>query len=73
MILKFLLFVGLITTVYYLFFAKKKSLTAPKNDNSMEEAMIPCATCSTYVQAKEALMSSGKYYCSPECLKKQQG
>jgi len=69
--LKLLLLVGLITTVYYVFFAKKKALTPPKNDNSMEEAMIPCATCGTYIQAKEALMSSGKYYCSPECMEKR--
>ncbi len=68
---KFLLFAGVIATVYYMFFAKKKSLTAPKNDTSMGEAMIPCATCSTYIQAKEALMSSGKYYCSHECMGKK--
>lgn len=71
--LKLLLFVGLITTIYYLFFAKKKSLTSSRNDDPTEEAMIPCTMCGTYVQAKEALMSSGKYYCSPECLKKKQG
>jgi uncharacterized protein len=69
--LKFLLFVGLITTVYYVFFAKKKGLTSPKNDNSMDEAMIPCVTCGVYIQAKEALMSSGKYYCSSECMEKK--
>jgi len=70
---KFLLFIGFITTVYYVFFAKKKTISSRKNDDSMEEAMIPCATCGTYVQAKEALMSSGKYYCCDECLKKKQG
>ncbi len=72
MLLKLLLFIGVITTIYYVFFAKKKSLTSPKNDNSMDEAMIPCATCGVYIQAKEALMSSGKYYCSPECMEKKQ-
>jgi uncharacterized protein len=69
--LKILLFIGLITTVYYVFFAKKKVLTSPKNDNSMDEAMIPCATCGVYIQAKEALMSGGKYYCCNECLQKK--
>ena len=69
--LKLLLLIGVITAVYYMFFAKKKSLTAPKNDNSMDEAMIPCATCSTYIQTKEALMSSGKYYCCNECMEKK--
>ncbi|MCX6061875.1 MAG: PP0621 family protein [Campylobacterales bacterium] len=71
--LKLLLFIGFISTVYYVFFAKKKSITSRKNNDSMEEAMIPCAMCGTYFQAKEAIMSSGKYYCSPECLKKKQG
>jgi uncharacterized protein len=67
--LKLLLLIGIITTVYYMFFAKTKSISAPKNDGSMDEAMIPCAYCGTYVQAKESLMSSGKYYCSIECFK----
>lgn len=69
--LKLLLLIGVITAVYYVFFAKKKSLTAPKNDTSMDEAMIPCATCETYIQAKEALMSGGKYYCCRECMEKK--
>lgn len=70
--LKLLLFAAVVAAIYYVFFAKKKSLKGPKNDPSMEEAMIPCATCGTYVQAKESLMSTGKYYCSPECMEKKQ-
>lgn len=65
--MKFLLFVGLLSAVYFLFF-KKKSLTPPSSDNSQEEAMIPCAKCGTYVQVKESLIRDGKYYCSRECL-----
>jgi uncharacterized protein len=68
--LKLLLLIGIITTVYYMFFAKTKSISSSKNDASMDEAMIPCAQCGIYVQAKEALIRSGKYYCSVECLKK---
>jgi uncharacterized protein len=37
----------------------------------MEEAMISCDACGVYVQAKETLMSSGKHYCSRECLEKR--
>ena len=70
---KFLLFIGFITTVYYVFFAKKESITSSKKNDFTEEAMIPCAMCGTYVQAKEAIMSNGKYYCSSECLKKKEG
>jgi uncharacterized protein len=65
--LKLLLFAGIITAVYFLFF-KKKSLSPPSTDKSQEEAMIPCARCGTYVQIKETLMRDGKYYCSRECL-----
>jgi uncharacterized protein len=72
MLLKILLFAGVIALVYFTFFSKKKSLNSPKNDNSMEEAMIPCCTCGVYIQAKEAIMSSGKYYCSEQCLKEAQ-
>lgn len=65
--LKFLLFAGLIAAVYFLFF-KKTTLSAPKNDASQDEAMIPCAKCGTYVQVKETFIRDGKYYCSHECL-----
>lgn len=70
--LKFLLFAGVIAFVYFTFFSKKNSLNPPKNDNSLDEAMIPCSTCGVYIQAKEAIMSSGKYYCSQQCLKEAQ-
>lgn len=69
--LKLLLFVGVITAVYFTFFSKKKTLGSPKNDAPADEVMIPCATCNTYTQAKETIMSSGKYYCSKECMEKQ--
>lgn len=65
--MKFLLFIGLLSAVYFLFF-KKKTLTPPPSDNSQDEAMIPCAKCGTYVQVKETFMREGKYYCSRECM-----
>lgn len=65
--MKFLLFVGFLGAVYFIFF-KKKSLTPPSSDMSNEEAMIPCVKCGTYVQVKETFMRDGKYYCSRECL-----
>lgn len=67
MLLKILLLAGIVAVVYYAFF-NKKSLSTPKNDDSLDEAMIPCSRCGTYVQAKEALMREGKYYCSRECV-----
>lgn len=67
MLLKLLLLAGIVTVVYFAFF-KKNALTAPKNDDGADEAMIPCAKCGTYVQAKEAFKREGKYYCSRECM-----
>lgn len=65
--MKFLLFIGFLSAVYFVFF-KKKALTPPTSENSQDEAMIPCAKCGTYVQVKETFMREGKYYCSRECL-----
>lgn len=65
--MKFLLFIGFLSAVYFLFF-KKKSLNRPSSDTSTEEAMIPCVKCGTYVQMSESFMRDGKYYCSRECL-----
>lgn len=65
--LKLLLFVGVLVAVYFIFF-KKKALSSPSSDKGMDEAMIPCEKCGTYVQAKEAFMRDGKYYCSRECM-----
>lgn len=65
--LKLVLFIAALAAVYFFFF-KKKALNSPSNDNSQEEAMIPCAKCGIYVQIKEALMRDGKYYCSRECM-----
>ena len=65
--LKLLLLVGIIAAVYFIFF-KKKSITPPSGDQGTDEAMIPCAKCGTYVQAKEAFMRDGKAYCSRECM-----
>jgi len=68
---KLLFFIGIIALIYFWFFAKRKEFPSPKNTQAMEEAMIPCDTCGVYVQAKETLMSSGKHYCSSQCLEKR--
>jgi uncharacterized protein len=65
--MKFLLFIGFLGAVYYVFF-KKKSLNPPSSNTSTEEAMIPCTKCGTYAQMKETFTRDGKYYCSRECL-----
>lgn len=71
---KLLIIVLLIAAVYYLFFRKPKSRTEreePRNekrsDKKLEEIMVECAKCGTFVSAKEAIIKDGRYYCSREC------
>lgn len=67
--MKFLLFIGFLTTVYFLFF-KKKTLPGPSSKDPLnDDTMVPCNHCGTYVQAKEAIIKNGHHYCSSECLK----
>jgi len=72
--LKLLLVVGVIAFVYY-FFIKKKPITSnssskKKAQEAEVEDMVECATCETYCEISEAILSNGKYYCSQECLGK---
>jgi uncharacterized protein len=46
----------------------KGSKTSSKNKKTDDNSMVACQGCETYVDTNEALMSSGKYYCSQECL-----
>lgn len=66
--LKFLLFAGVLAAAYFVFFKKKSLPKPPQQDHPTDEAMIPCATCGTYVDIKETFMRDGKYYCSRECM-----
>lgn len=72
MLLKILLIGAVIFAVYFIFF-KKKPLTTPqgKDTNLKSNDMVECASCQTYVEVNEALLSSGKYFCSNECLEKR--
>lgn len=61
--------------VYILFFKKNrekdirdKNKTDEKYDQ-ITDTMVECPTCGTYVSKDEAILSSGKYFCSKGCLK----
>ena len=70
MILKVLLVIAVIATVYFLFIKKKptKSKT-DKKENLKADDMIECASCGVYAQVSESILSGGKYFCSRECMK----
>jgi len=71
---KLLVIGAVIVIVYYVFFrgkktvADKSSKTEKRDDTQkIEETMVECAKCSTFVSQKEAVIKEGSYYCSKEC------
>ncbi len=77
MILKALL-VGAVIYIVYIMFFKQKSVeknsttTKKKEQKPQTNEMVECARCSIYVEISESILSSGKYYCSDECIKKSE-
>ncbi len=69
MILKFLAIAVVLFLIYIVLFKKdrEKSVTK-KEDEKIEDIMVECPTCKTYVSKKEAILSNGHYYCSKDCL-----
>ena len=74
MILKLLLVVGVIATIYFIFIKKKPAVKKPDNDKTKKDDiqtndMVECSKCGVYCELDDALLSNNKYYCSQECLK----
>jgi uncharacterized protein len=70
MILKLLLVIAVIGTVYF-FFIKKKPITDTKNDeNNQSNDMVECNSCGTYAEINDSIISNNKYYCCEECVDK---
>ena len=74
MLLKILLVIGVIAAVYFFFIKKSTPLTKERHDKRKqkedEDTMIECPTCGNYISTSEAIVSSGKFYCSTECRDK---
>ncbi len=75
MILKFLLVIGVIAVVYFMFIKKKPTLNERKKDTKEKEEiqsneMVECVECGIYCEIDDTILSNNKYYCSSECLKK---
>jgi len=71
MLLKFLAFAAVLVLVYMVFFKKNREKDIAKKDkyDKITDTMVECPSCGTYVSKDESILSSGKYYCSKECLK----
>jgi uncharacterized protein len=68
MILKVLLIIVVGFLAYILLFKKSREKDITKKNEKIEDEMVSCPTCKTYVSQKEAIVSNGQFYCSKECL-----
>jgi|SaaInl8_200m_RNA_FD_contig_41_282991_length_425_multi_1_in_0_out_0_2 uncharacterized protein len=62
--------------IYYFFFRKpktveksKKNPKKPKHDQ-IEDTMIACPSCGTFVSTDDAFIKNGQYFCSKACMDK---
>ena len=69
MILKLLAIAAVLFLVYIFLFKKNREKEVKKEDKEkIEDVMVECPNCSTFVSKKEAILSNGRYFCSKECL-----
>lgn len=72
MILKILAAAVVLFLIYIVLFKKDREKDVKKEDNEkIEDVMVECPSCSTFVSKKEAILSNGRYFCSKECLSKK--
>lgn len=71
MIWKFLLIVGVIALIYFMFIKKRPKVQSDtKKDEPKSSDMVECATCGIYCALDDTIVGNGEYYCSKECLEK---
>lgn len=74
MLIKLLLVIGVIAVVYFFFIKKSTPLTKERHEKNKnkndDETLVECEVCSTYITTSEAIVSSGKFYCSTDCRDK---
>jgi uncharacterized protein len=69
MILKALAIGVVLFLVYIVFFKKNREKDiVKKKEVKIEDEMVECPTCGTYISTKESILSNGKHYCSKDCL-----
>ena len=76
MIFKILAVAVVLFLVYIVFFKKNREKDneiinerkRAKKDQEIQDEMVECPTCKTYISKDEAILSNAKFYCSKECL-----
>ena len=74
MIFKVIAVIAVLFLIYILLFKKNREtdVTQTKKEKDVvEDEMVECPTCNTFVSKKEGILSNGKYFCSKECLLNQ--
>ncbi len=72
MLLKIILFAGVIFLIYIFFFknSRKEDIQNSASKKVLEgETMVECQACSTFISHKEAIIKDGLFYCSKECAR----
>ncbi|MDA3908034.1 MAG: PP0621 family protein [Sulfurimonas sp.] len=70
--------IGLIVVVYFIFIKKRPAVRQNKKDSTQKKSeeevqsndMVECEKCGIYCEVDDTILSNNKYYCSQECLKK---
>ncbi len=69
MVLKVIAILAVLFLIYIVLFKKDREKEVTKKENEkIEDIMVECPTCGTFVSKKEGILSNGKFYCSKECL-----
>ena len=71
--IKWLLVIGVIAFVYYMFIKKKPSVTKSSKKKEQEiqaDELVVCESCGVYCDLNDTILSNSKYYCNDECLNK---
>ncbi|RBQ29896.1 PP0621 family protein [Aliarcobacter vitoriensis] len=71
MLLKILGLIIIGFLIYLIFFKKSRKNDIKKDDKLISDEMVECPTCKTFISQKEGIVSSGKFYCSNDCLNKR--
>lgn len=70
MILKIIAVIAVLFLVYLVFFKKgREESIGKKKEDKIEDILVECPSCKTFVSKNEGILSNGRYYCSKECLK----
>ena len=72
MLFKILVFLAVLIAIYLIFFKTrvKRGVKGAKNKDEDAQNFVECAKCGTFVEAKQSVLSGGKYVCK-ECIKEK--